>query len=308
MDPACLSLCHPISEFASAFDLASTLSAQRAVTASPLVWKVKRFFNVGSEKKLREAIKLVHELAEEVIKHKRENTNTNEDLLSRFMSTIDDDVFLRDVVISFLLAGRDTVASALTSFFWLLSENPEVIKKIRRESDQVMGPPEKTGKVVSFCQLREMHFLEAAAHESMRLFPPVQFDSKFCENDDVLADGTFVGKGTRVTYHPYAMGRMERVWGEDCVEFKPERWLRDDGVFRREDPFRYPVFQAGPRVCLGREMALVEMKTVALSLIRRFDVRVVDPGRAPRFVPGLTATIRGGLPVIVQERQCQLAS
>ncbi|KAL0369550.1 UNVERIFIED_CONTAM: cytochrome [Sesamum angustifolium] len=80
--------------------------------------------------------------------------------------------------------------------------------------------------MVEFAQLREMHYLQAAVHESMRLFPPVQFDSKFCEENDVLADGTFVTRGTRVTYHPYAMGRMERIWGPDCLEFKPERWLR----------------------------------------------------------------------------------
>ncbi|KAH7864814.1 hypothetical protein Vadar_034154 [Vaccinium darrowii] len=88
----------------------------------------------------------------------------------------------------------------------------------------------------------------------MRLYPPVQFDSKFCQEDDTLPDGTFVKKGTRVTYHPYAMGRMERIWGPDCLEFKPERWL-ENGVFRPVSPFKYPVFQAGVRVCLGKELA-----------------------------------------------------
>ncbi|KAH7864647.1 hypothetical protein Vadar_032135 [Vaccinium darrowii] len=76
-----------------------------------------------------------------------------------------------------------------------------------------------------------MHYLQAAINESMRLYLPVQFDSKFCQEDDTLPDGTFVKKGTRVTYHPYAMGRMERIWGPDCLEFKPERWL-ENGVFR----------------------------------------------------------------------------
>ncbi|KAI3450693.1 hypothetical protein Pfo_007358 [Paulownia fortunei] len=301
LDPGCLNLSLPISEFALAFDLASKLSAERAITTSPLVWKLKRFFNLGSEKQLKEAIKSIHELAEGVIRNKRnKGVSSHEDLLSRFMRTIDDDVFLRDIVISFLLAGRDTVASGLTSFFWLLSKNPEVAESIREESDRVMGPEAK--KLVNFAQLREMHYLQAAVHESMRLFPPVQFDSKFCEEDDVLADGTFVARGTRVTYHPYAMGRMERIWGADCLEFKPERWLQD-GVFKQENPFKYPVFQAGPRVCLGKEMALVEMKTVALSLIRQFDIQVAMPDQAPKFMPGLTATVRGGLPVIVRERK-----
>ncbi|KAA8544227.1 hypothetical protein F0562_022239 [Nyssa sinensis] len=298
LDPGCLQLSLPISDFAVAFDLASKLSAERAMSTSPMIWKIKRLFNLGSEKKLKEAIKLVNVLAEEVIQQKRKtDLSTQKDLLSRFMTTINDDRYLRDIVISFLLAGRDTVASALTGFFWLLTQHPEVEAAIRYESDQIMEPNQE---IASFEQMREMHYLQAAMYESLRLFPPIQFDSKFTQEDDVLPDGTFVRKGSRVTYHPYAMGRMERVWGPDCLEFKPERWLQN-GVFTQKSPFKYPVFQAGLRVCLGKELALVQMKSVALSLIRRFDIRVTEPSRTPRFAPGLTATVRGGLPVLIQE-------
>jgi len=62
------------------------------------------------------------------------------------------------------------------------------------------------------------------------------------------------------------------------------------------------VFQAGVRVCLGKDLALTEMKSVVVALIRRFDIRVVEPDQELRFTPGLTATLRGGLPVRVFER------
>lgn len=301
LDPGCLNLNKQISEFALAFDLATKLSAERAMAPSQLTWKIKRLLNLGSEKQLRESIKLVKELAEELIKQRRDmGASDRNDLLSRFISYVDDDGYIRDITISFLLAGRDTVASGLTSFFWLLSRHPEVESAIRAESDGVLGKSKDI--VVSFEQLRELHYLNGAVHESLRLFPPVQFDSKFAQEDDVLPDSTLVRKGTRVTYHPYAMGRMERVWGTDCQQFKPERWLKD-GRFVPVNPFKYPVFQAGPRVCLGRELALVEMKAVALALIRRFDIRVAEPDRAPVFVPALTATISGGLPVKVRGRR-----
>ncbi|KAL7173907.1 hypothetical protein ACSBR2_033212 [Camellia fascicularis] len=306
LDPGCLQLMLSISDFDKAFDLAAKLSAERAMAASPLIWKLKRALNVGTEKKLKQAIQIVDLLAEEMIKNRRKmGFSTQKDLLSRFMGTIDDDQYLRDIVISFLVAGRDTVASGLTSFFWLLAQHPEVEKAIRDESDRVMGPVGQPGpaqELSSFDQMREMYYLQAAIYESMRLYPPVQFDSKFCEEDDTLPDGTFVRKGTRVTYHPYAMGRMEQVWGSDHLKFKPERWLQS-GVFTPVSPFKYPVFQAGLRVCLGKEMALVAMKSVAISLIRRFDIQVATPSQAPRFVPGLTATVRGGLPVVISERR-----
>lgn len=304
LDPCCLNLNLPISDLAVAFDLASKLSAERAMSASPIIWKIKRLLNIGSEKKLKEAIKHVNDLAGEIINQRRiMGFSDKKDLLSRFMASIDDEDYLRDIVVSFLLAGRDTVASALTSFFYLVSQNPEVERRIREESDRVMGPDSSRDELASFEEMREMHYLHAAVHESMRLYPPVQFDSKFAQEDDVLPDGTFVHKGTRVTYHPYAMGRMEPVWGPDCLEFSPERWLNNNGIFSPVNPFKYPVFQAGPRVCLGKELALVEMKSVAVALVRRFDIRVSGLNRLPKFAAGLTATVRGGLPVEVRARR-----
>lgn len=300
LDPGSLKPSLPVSELESAFDLSSKLCAERGMAPTPLIWKIKRLFNVGSEKKLKESIKIVKRMADQVIKKRRATgSSSNNDLLSRFMGSISDDDYLRDIVISFLLAGRDTVASALTSFFLLLSQNPKVVEKIREESDRVMGPTLDT--LARFGDLRHLHYLQAALHESMRLYPPVQFDSKFAKQDDVLPDGTFVRRGSRVTYHPYAMGRMERIWGPDSLEFKPDRWIRD-GMFKPESAYKYPVYQGGVRVCLGKEMSLMEMQITSLSLIRRFDVRVVNPSQTLRFSPGLTANVSGGLPAVVRRR------
>ncbi|TKY53070.1 fatty acid omega-hydroxylase [Spatholobus suberectus] len=262
--------------------------------------EVKRLLNVGSERRLREAVRVIDVLAKAVIKRRREmGFSDRKDLLSRFMGTVHEDAYLRDIVVSFLLAGRDTVASALTSFFWLLGKHPEVESEIRAEADRVIGPHKD---LTSFEQLKQLHYLQAATHESMRLFPPIQFDSKFCLEDDVLPDGTKVESGTRVTYHPYAMGRLEEIWGSDCLEFRPQRWLKD-GVFHPKNPFKYPVFQAGLRVCMGKEMALMELKCVALSLLRKFHIELVAPASGnPRFSPGLTATFSFGLPVMLRER------
>ncbi|GMG98461.1 hypothetical protein Nepgr_000301 [Nepenthes gracilis] len=301
IDPGYLQLSLPMSEFTDAFDVASKLSAERALTAAPWVWKLKRLLNWGSERKLKEAIGKINFLAEDIIeKRKKMGFSMRKDLLSRFMSsTIDDDKYLRDIVISFLLAGRDTVASALTVVFYLLSKNPGIKSKIREESDRIFGDCGDDQVFPRFEQLKELHYLHAALYECLRLFPPIQIDSKYAKEDDILPDGTLVKMGTKVSYHPYAMGRMERIWGPDCLRFKPERWLRD-GVFQPENPYKYPVFQAGVRACLGKEIALVIMKTVVISLIRKFDFLLAEPNRQLIFVPGLTATLRGGLPVLVK--------
>ncbi|XP_022899336.1 cytochrome P450 94C1-like [Olea europaea var. sylvestris] len=301
LDPNCLELSLPVSKFATSFDLASKLSAERAMTVSPLIWKIRRLLNIGNEKNLRKSINMINKLAHEVINQRRKfGFSDHKDLLSRFMASVSDETFLRDIVISFLLAGRDTVASVLTSFFWLMANYPEAEAAILVEADRVIG---QNKEISSYDQMKELHYLHAAVYESMRLYPPIQFDSKFCLNDDVLPDGMPVKKGTRVTYHPYAMGRMEDLWGTDCLEFKPERWLKD-GVFFQENPFKFPVFQAGMRVCLGKEMALVELRSVALSLLKRFHLELAPPQTTtPQFSPGLTATFHGGLQVRVRAQR-----
>uniref|UniRef100_A0A804J9K9 Cytochrome P450 family protein n=1 Tax=Musa acuminata subsp. malaccensis TaxID=214687 RepID=A0A804J9K9_MUSAM len=210
LDPRCLELSLPLSEFAAAFDKASRLSARRATTTTPIVWKAKRLLNWGSERELREAIGMVNLLAMEIIRQRRKlGSCSNHDLLSRFMASVDDDNYLRDIIISFLLAGRDTIASALTE-----------------------------------------------------------------------------------------------LWGNDCHDFRPHRWLTN-GVFTPESPYKYPVFQGGLRGCLGKEMALLDMKTVIAAVVRRFDIDVVgdNSSRTPKFAPGLTASLEGGLPVRVRRRE-----
>ncbi|KAE8783002.1 cytochrome P450 94C1 [Hordeum vulgare] len=303
LDPGCLELSMPVSAFVDAFDTASMLSARRATAPMQIVWRLKRFFNVGDERKLRESVRLVDGFAAEVTRqrHKLGGAASGSDLLSRFMGSISDEKYLRDIVVSFMLAGRDTVASALTAFFLLLSDHPEVAAAIRDEVSRVTGDDDDRPRP-SFSKLKDMHYVHAAMYESMRLFPPVQFDSKFAAGDDKLPDGTVVAKGTRVTYHAYAMGRMESVWGADCSEFRPERWLRD-GQFVPVSPYRYPVFQAGVRVCVGKDLALMEMKAVIVAVVRSFDIEAIDrSSRRPKFAPGLTATFAGGLPVRVRRR------
>jgi 12-hydroxyjasmonoyl-L-amino acid 12-hydroxylase / fatty acid hydroxylase len=95
LDPGCLGLGLnlPMSDFANAFDTASRLSAGRATTTAPVVWKLQRFLNVGSEKELKRAIRLVDNLAEAVIHERRKiGFSASHDLLSRFMAAVDEEV------------------------------------------------------------------------------------------------------------------------------------------------------------------------------------------------------------------------
>ncbi|XVF49643.1 hypothetical protein PTKIN_Ptkin04bG0029500 [Pterospermum kingtungense] len=307
-DPCCLDLSKPVPALVRAFDSASEISAMRGMAPMFMVWKIKRALNIGSEKELKEEIELVHGCVLEIIRNKKgvleaDQTNcsiTDEDLLSRLLSAGHDEEVVRDMVISFIMAGRDTTSSALTWLFWLISKHPNAEKMVVKEVETMLGNGEK---VLDFEVLKEMSCIKACLCESMRLYPPVAWDSKHALNDDVLPDGTFVGRGDRVTYFPYGMGRMEELWGKDRFQFKPDRWFQKPGwLLKSVSPFRFPVFQAGPRVCLGKEMAFIQMKYVVASILKRFEIRPVCNDE-PVFVPLLTGHMAGGLKVLVKRRE-----
>ncbi|KAF3789900.1 Cytochrome P450 94A2 [Nymphaea thermarum] len=309
-DPGCLDPSRPPSDFVVAFDDAVRLLGKRFTTVFPIIWKMKRVLRVGSEKQLQDALAIVNGFAEKLVRERKQQQQANcmaenSDLLGRFISSSDDadEKFVKDMVISFILAGRDTTSAALTWFFWLVSRHDRVEDEILKELSAIER------EVLGFEEVKEMNYLHAAICESMRLYPPVPSDSKQAAEDDILPDGTVVPKGAIVAYHPYAMGRIESLWGKDWEEFRPERWLqKDDGGaegkwrFMAEDPYKYPVFQAGPRVCLGKEMAFIQMKSVAAAVLRRFRVVAALPDFEPVFTVDISSKMKGGFPVRVEEK------
>eukprot|EP00249_Psilotum_nudum_P012777 c23978_g1_i1 orf=301-1866(-) len=299
--------------FGQAFDTATLLSAQRFLDM-PTLCRIKKIFKLGNERKLRDSINVVHRYAMSIIQKRKEQLRQEDgsgkydDLLSRFMCHTNlSDFMLRDIIISFILAGRDTTASGLTFFFWHLSRSPEAeaaiceeLERIRKEREVDSTASAVHEGMFTFDELKKMHYLHAALTESMRLHPPIPTDFKYAVAKDTLPDGTHIPKGCQMVYHTYSMGRMENLWGEDCMKFRPERWLRD-GVFVSESPYKYPVFQAGPRICLGKDFAYIQMKLVVASLVQQFKFSVSTQHRL-QYTFGISLHLANGLPVSVRIR------
>uniref|UniRef100_A0A453FQY4 Cytochrome P450 94A1 n=1 Tax=Aegilops tauschii subsp. strangulata TaxID=200361 RepID=A0A453FQY4_AEGTS len=310
-DPACLTDnglgVNGRAEFMHALNDAQIMIMARFMSPVKWAWRVKKLLNMGPERRMSEALATIHGYVDRIIRDRSERGAAGlarkDDFLSRFVSSGEhSNESLRDVVTSFIIAGRDTTSSALTWFFWLVSSRHEVEAKIVREIRAVRASYGSADAAFSLDELREMHYLHAAVTESMRLYPPVAMDSRCCKHDDVLPDGTFVGKGWQVSYSAYAMARLEEIWGNDCAEYRPERWLDEEGAFRPESSFKYPVFHAGPRMCLGKEMAYIQMKSIAACVLERFSFQFVGGESRPGLVFSVTLRMEGGLPMQVKKR------
>lgn len=319
VDPGCLSPGLPEIPFARAFERATEASVLRFVTPTG-IWKTMRALNIGPEKELKESIKGVNKFANKVIRTRRkelalqdEINKERSDLLTVFMKLKDEngksfsDKFLRDICVNFILAGRDTSSVALSWFFWLIDQHPEVEQKILaeictiiKERDAAGDRDDKGSLVFRPEEIKKMDYLQAAISEALRLYPSVPVDHKEVVEDDVFPDGTVLKKGTKVIYAIYAMGRMEAIWGKDCREYNPERWLRD-GRFMGESAYKFAAFNGGPRLCLGKDFAYYQMKFAAASILYRYQVKVVkDHPVQPKLA--LTMYMKYGLKVNLMRR------
>ncbi|KAH8086170.1 cytochrome p450 [Aureococcus anophagefferens] len=279
-------------DFGDAFNAATQLSGDRFV--DPL-WRLKRFLGVGSERRLADAIARVRAFSLGVVADRRSEKDADlkakRDLLSRFMAHQDTskefaftDEELHFAVINFVLAGRDTTANQLT---WLLYEccrRPEVVAAIRAESDAL-------GNRVDY---------EAALTETLRLYPSVPTDFKTALKDDVLPDGTGILRGERVMFATWAMGRMEEYW-DDPLAFDPGRFL-EDGKFLFPDACKMPAFLAGPRTCLGKDVAYLGTAVLVASLLDTFDVAYAGDAD-PVYDTGLTMWGAGPVPIAFTPRR-----
>ncbi|KAG6554469.1 hypothetical protein Mapa_003847 [Marchantia paleacea] len=324
VDQRNLNLDLPEIKFAKAFDALSEWSTARNFDTT---WKLKRRFNIGREKLFRALLPDVDSFTYSVIQDRREEitrlesmnqTLDKHDLLSRFMSGKDQngeplsDKVLRDAILNFVIAGRDTSAVTLAWFTYMLSCNPEVAEKCYQELNEVFGEREEDdvgrgpcrfsnfANSLTYDTLGKLHYLQAALSETLRLYPPVARDGKYAVDDDVLPDGTVVKSGDSVVYVPYAMGRLELLWGPDASQFRPERWLKDN-IYQHESPYKFSAFQAGQRICLGKDTAYLQMKMTAALLLRFFRIQVV-PKQDVTYVVSLVMSIRNGLQVTVHRR------
>ncbi|KAK8498793.1 hypothetical protein V6N13_140160 [Hibiscus sabdariffa] len=295
--------------FMKAFDDANEMVYWRYVDP---FWKLKRSLNLASEAALKRNIHLIHNFLHTVICTKREllttqgHMNVKEDILSRFLVESEkepetmNDKYLKEMILNFILAGKDTSANTLSWFFYMLCKNPLVQEKIAQQVSDITTNEGKHENVEDFvaaiteATLEQMHYLHAAITETLRLYPVVPIDGRTAMEDDILPDGHKIKKGDGVYYMAYAMGRMPKLWGEDAHIFRPERWLHD-GVFQPQSPFKFVAFHAGPRICLGKDFAYRQMKIVSIAVLRFFRLKLADDTKTAKYRTMFTLHMKDGL-------------
>ncbi|CAJ1355466.1 unnamed protein product, partial [Effrenium voratum] len=290
----------PTSPFLASFDHAQKAAFYRFVLPDP-VWRMLRLFGLGTEQDSAHHFQLLDSYSRQVVRELNARGESGASFVGLFLQDarakgqeLSED-FLRDLVLNFLIAGRDTTAQALAWTIFCISGHHGVEEAIQEELDRVVGDG-----ALSYPQLSQLSYLQAVINEALRLFPSVPMGTKICLEDDHFPDGTFVPADTVVVFGSYAMARDEALWGPDASHFRPERWLN-----RKAPPssYEFAVFNAGPRECLGKRLAYLEMKACLAHVFQHFVLSLALPRDQVLPQASLTIGMSSGLPCKVKRRR-----
>lgn len=245
----------------------------------------------------RRSLAEVDQVVYRIIDQHREAQERGEpdvDLLAMLMRVRDgetgaglDDSQLRNETITFLLAGHETTANALTWTFYLLSQHPEVERQLHDEITTVLG-----GRTPTLEDIPQLAYTKRVIQESMRLYPPIWIIERRVIEEDVIG-GYMLPAGSAVVISPYALHRHPDFW-ERPEQFDPSR-------FESPPPAAYIPFGAGPRFCIGNEFAMLEAQLVTVMVMQAFQLRLV-PGHPVEPLPDITLRSKHGMMMTLHTR------
>lgn len=233
------------------------------------------FLPTQKNRQFKKSVEVLNNLIAGLIAERRALETEKDDLLSKLITAVDGesgqgmtDQQLRDEVMTFFLAGHETTAVTAIWTIYLLDKNREVLQKVR---DEITSQAED--------DFVNLPYLEMVIKESMRLYSPVWILSREAKGEDKLS-GYTIGKGDSVIFSPFLIHRDKRFWQNPEV-FYPERFLKEP------ERYSYFPFGGGPRLCIGNNFAMLELKIILAAIIRNFDFHVTGD-KAPGYDFSLT--------------------
>jgi cytochrome P450 len=259
---------------------------------------IARYLPTPTMLNVRRAVKHLDETVYGIIAQRRRDQHDAGDLLSILMSVRDEDGSgmsdkqLRDEVLTFLLAGHETTALALTWTLYLLARNPEAEQRLHAELDRALG-----GRRAEFPDLPGLSYTDRVIKESMRLYPPAWSLARSVISDFRVRDYT-VPAGSNVVMSQWVMHRNPKYFPEP-EKFDPDRWV--PGFAQKLPRFAYFPFGGGPRQCIGAAFATMEATLLLVTIAQHFRLALVSQ-EPVKPVPSFTLRPKNGMTMKLEKR------
>ncbi|KAF8892398.1 cytochrome P450 monooxygenase pc-bph [Mucidula mucida] len=175
--------------------------------------------------------------------------------------------------LTLLIAGSDTTSNSTCAILHYLSNNRAAHLKLQAELDEHLAPND----IATSDEVKALPYLQACINEGLRLHSTSALGlPRVVPEGGMTVLGAFFPAGTVVSVPSYTIHRDEEIWGADVEAFRPERWFdeeRKDRMARTFNPF-----SVGPRACVGRNLAMMELQMIVATLVKRFDFIPEVPG------------------------------
>ncbi|OHW97906.1 benzoate 4-monooxygenase cytochrome p450 [Colletotrichum incanum] len=202
-----------------------------------------------------------------------------------------------------IFAGSDSTASTMQSLFWHVLSSPQIHARLTAEIvDAVkVGVLPATGNV-SWREAQELPYFQACLKEAMRVRPAVGLNiTRVVPPEGAELDGHLFPGGTQVAVNGWVLHRDKRTFGQDADDYRPERWLVDVEEAKRMERYMFQ-FGGGSHVCIGRNLALLEINKAVPRLFRDFKFELTRPGR-PLSANATFFVVQDGLEVFLERRK-----
>lgn len=197
---------------------------------------------------------------------------------------------VRDEMMNLIFAGYDTTAAALAWTLYAAARYPNAVAPIKQELNTLPGPIPNPGELSKMTQTRFF------VHEALRLYPPVW--ALFRVSNEPTTFGNFsLPEGGYAMVNIYGIHRLKSIWG-DPDEFRPERFQPEE--FRGKS-FAYLPFGHGPRICIGKPLAMVECQLLFLYLIQQGNWKLTSESQNVKIDSGIIRKSKGGLKLTLEE-------
>lgn len=163
-------------------------------------------------------------------------------------------------LMTFLIAGHETVVSAFSFTLCVLCQYPDIQRRLREEIRANLPDPRSPTSCVSASDIDNLPYLNAVCNETLRVYTPIPITLRVAVRDTSLL-GRLIPKGTTIFIPPWAVNTSKELWGKDAAEFKPDRWMGPGNANTggAESNYSFLTFFHGPRSCIGQSFARAEL-------------------------------------------------
>ncbi|OQU97048.1 hypothetical protein CLAIMM_03051 [Cladophialophora immunda] len=249
-------------------------------------------------------------ISDERFQHRREKGTDRDDIFSYLLSGNEGQRQLTDAQLAsdaavIIVGGSDTTSVCLTFLFYYLCKNPHTLQTLQEEVDALWdGVKPQNGALWA-----QAKYLNGVINESLRLYPPGPNGmQRTTPKGGCFIDGQYLPEGTQLSVHGWSMHRDPRYFSH-ATEFIPERWVDEERpADYHHDTRAFIPFNLGQYACIGKGLALLEMRLVVAELVKRFDITLDDSHDEKAFQQAVRSNLsllKGRLPLIFTERMTQ---